>query len=60
MSKFIPFWSGLEGDLESLTGVNPQACVECVDKHREMIVGLKIRLEAANSLDGANEEEAFR
>lgn len=48
------------GECDSLNQVDAELCTKCVEKNKDMIVGVKVRLSASAANDGANEEEAFR
>ena len=40
--------------------LNVKQCVNCINKNRDMIVGVKIRLSKDVANDGIYEEEAYR
>lgn len=48
------------GELESLRLCNVDACVNCVDANRNLLVGVKVRLSDTIADNGRNEAEAFR
>ena len=48
------------GELESLDDVDERECIAMATQHRDVIVGMKIRLQKQISCNGANEQEAFR
>ena len=52
--------TGVAGELDNLDDVNEQQCLDCIRKHLEKIVGVKIRLTAQIANGGKNENEAFR
>lgn len=52
--------TGVAGELDNLDDVNEQQCLDCIAKHLDRIVGVKIRLTAQIANGGKNENEAFR
>ena len=52
--------TGVAGELDNLDNVNEQQCLDCIAKHLDKIVGVKIRLTAQIADSGKNEHEAFR
>lgn len=48
------------GELDSLSHVQLDDCVKCIEENKDVIVGIKIRLSESISNAGANEEEAYR
>ena len=52
--------TGVAGELDNLDDVNEQQCLDCIGKHLDKIVGVKIRLTAQIANGGKNENEAFR
>ena len=62
VTKYIHygFLIGVPGELEVLEDVDQRQCLDCVAKHLDQIVGIKIRLAAQISNDGENEHEAYR
>lgn len=48
------------GELENLEDVDENECLACVSSHKDIIVGVKIRLQKQISCDGENEPEAFK
>ena len=48
------------GECDSLNQVDSKLCTDCINKNRDVIVGVKVRLSASAANDGANEEEAYR
>ena len=57
---FLLFFTVKGGECDSLNQVNSKLCTDCINKNRDAIVGVKVRLSASAANDGANEEEAFR
>ena len=47
------------GELDLLKLVSVQACVDCIQAHRDTIVGVKLRLSDSCAGEGANEDEAY-
>ena len=54
--------TGVEGggELESLKLVNAEACCDCIEANRDLLVGVKVRLSDSLADDGRNEPEAYR
>ena len=51
---------GVAGELDDLDDVDEQQCLDCIAKHLDKIVGVKVRLTAQIANSGKNEHEAFR
>lgn len=51
---------GLAGELNDVKDLNEQQCLDCIAKHPDKIVGVKIRLVAQIANNGKHEEEAYR
>lgn len=61
MSIFFVFVSsGLAGELDDMEDLNEQQCLDCIAKHPDEIVGVKIRLAAQLANKGKHELEAYR
>ena len=58
MYFYCPLGAG--GECDSLNQVDVKSCVDCVEKNRDLIVGIKIRLSADIARNGEYEEEAYR
>ena len=48
------------GELEDLSNVDTDQCLECIRNHSDVIVGIKVRLSAQLANGGKHEEEALR
>ena len=48
------------GGCDSLTHVNLESCVNCIEQNKDMIVGVKIRLSCNATNNGKSEQEAYR
>ncbi|KAH9513475.1 hypothetical protein Btru_033156 [Bulinus truncatus] len=48
------------GECDSLNAIHVDDCIQAVNKNRDMVVGVKIRLGIPISNNGQNEEEAYR
>lgn len=53
-------FSDLAGELEVMEAANEQECADCIAKHPDKIVGVKIRLTSQIANKGKNEHEAYR
>jgi predicted amidohydrolase len=53
-------FSASGGELDSLSHVQLDDCVKCIEENKDVIVGIKIRLSESISNAGVNEEEAYR
>ena len=51
---------GVAGELDDLNDVDEQQCLDCIVKHLDKIVGVKVRLTAQIANSGKHEHEAFR
>ena len=58
--KTIIISSGLVGELEDMEDVNEQQCLDCIARHPDEIVGVKVRLTAQIANKGKHEQEAYR
>ena len=47
-------------ELDSLSQASVEKCVECIERNRDMIVGIKVRLGKMIACRGRNEQEAYR
>ena len=56
----VLFSSGLVGELNDLEDLNVQQCLDCIARHPDVIVGVKIRLVAQLANNGKHELEAYR
>lgn len=51
---------GLGGELNDVNDLNEQRCLDCIARHLDKIVGVKIRLVSQIANNGKHEEEAYR
>ena len=51
---------GLVGELNDMEDINEEQCLECISRHQDDIIGVKIRLGAQIANKGKHEQEAYR
>ena len=48
------------GELDHLSDVDEDLCVQCIEANRDMVVGVKLRLSTGIANSGKHEMEAYR
>ena len=52
--------AGTGGELDSLSDVDEELCLQCIEANRDMVVGVKLRLTSDIANNGKHEMEAYR
>jgi predicted amidohydrolase len=56
----LVFTTAPGGESDTLAILDEDACVECIEANRDVIVGVKVRLQSSVCDKGRLEEEAYR
>ena len=60
LSIYVSIHPGLGGELDCLSDVDEELCLQCIEANRDMVVGVKLRLTSDIANNGKHEVEAFR
>ena len=52
--------AGTGGELDSLSDVDEELSLQCIEANRDMVVGVKLRLTSEIANNGKHEMEAYR